>query len=107
MGYLGEGSPAATVAASEEQKKAAIRTAVNPFPVGRMVALFGYLAAGAISYTRNKSLLWAFGSSLVWPVYMAYIGIQSFTRPGGLKGQLKYKPNPRRGKKRRRGRKRR
>ncbi len=41
--------------------------------------MFGsVLAAGAISYNRNKSLPWAFGSSLVSLPYLAYMGLLKF-----------------------------
>ena len=49
----------------------------KPFSkVGGMLLTAAGIAATAISYYRNKSILKAIGSSFIAPVYLTYIGIQ-------------------------------
>lgn len=43
----------------------------------RIVALVSAPVAMAVSYHRNKSLLWAFGSGLVSVPYLIYVGLFS------------------------------
>ena len=48
---------------------AAMRTAVA------MASIVGVPVAMAVSYKRNKSIPWAFGSGLVWMPYLIYVGV--------------------------------
>ena len=95
-------SPVLPLAATVKPKVGVFN--VIPAPV----MYFAGLAAMGISYSRNRSILWAFGTGFVAPVYLAYIGFQAFSQGGGLKKQLQPLKNGRRhskrGKSRRRGR---
>ncbi len=46
-------------------------------PVARVASWVGFAAATGLSYDRNHRALLAAGHGFIWPVYLAYRGIQA------------------------------